>query len=154
MIALLGAFLGFLSSLVPELMQMANSKDQRANELALRKAELDAQRDGVVLQSRAQELTAQSEQDKVLYATYYSNSPWVDAFNGTVRPILTYGFFSLYCFAKYHQIDAAIAMHSTLPWHDVASMIWGEEDSGLLASVVSFYFGRRAMTTLRPITKA
>lgn len=74
---------------------------------------------------------------KSIYATYATHIPWVDALNGTVRPVLAYAFFFLYVFVKFQQ-----AMHT--PWQ-----IWEEDDKAIFAGIISFYFGQRTMQKYR-----
>jgi hypothetical protein len=63
---------------------------------------------------------------------------WVDALNGTVRPVIAYSFFILYALVKGMQFSAG------LPW-----LLWTEEDQAIFAGIISFYFGQRAMSKLR-----
>ncbi|MGV2432418.1 MAG UNVERIFIED_CONTAM: hypothetical protein LVQ98_03465 [Rickettsiaceae bacterium] len=49
------------------------------------------------------ELKANIMEHKGLYATYNTVINWVDALNGTVRPVLAYSFFIMYMCVKYMQ---------------------------------------------------
>jgi hypothetical protein len=79
-------------------------------------------------------------QKRVLYKTYNTGIHWVDALNGTVRPVIAYAFFVLYAYVKYEQI-------SHTPW-----LMWTEDDQAIFAGIISFYFGQRAWGKLRKST--
>jgi hypothetical protein len=137
MITLLGSFLGFLGALVPEMMKMWFDKMDKKHELAILDRQMEMQKSGHSQQMEAIGTMADVAEMKAVYATYTTQIAWVDALNGTVRPVLAYAFFFLYAFVKFQQ-----ALH--LPWH-----MWTEDDQAIFAGFISFYFGQRAMQKYR-----
>ena len=93
---------------------------------------------------RKEEIGAYADiaESNALYRTYRTGILWVDGLNGTVRPVITYAFFTLYATVKYLQ-------YSLLPENSAPFMyldaLWNTEDQAIFASVISFYFGSRAM---------
>ena len=53
------------------------------------------------------QITSDSLESRALYKTYNVGIKWVDALNGTVRPILAYSFFLLYSAVKYANLYIA-----------------------------------------------
>lgn len=137
MVTLLGAFIGFLGALVPEVMKFWHDHKDKSHELAILDRQLAARQAGHAQRMEAIGHWADVAEAKALYKTYVTHIPWVDALNGTVRPVLAYAFFLLYAYVKFQQ-----AMHT--PW-----AIWEEDDRAIFAGIISFYFGQRAMQKYR-----
>lgn len=137
MITLLGALLGFLGAAFPEVMKVWREKQDKAHELQIMDRQMELQKAGHMQQLEAIGAWADIAEMKAVYATYTTNIPWVDALNGTVRPVLAYAFFALFVFVKIQQ-----AIHT--PWQ-----IWMDDDRAIFAGIISFYFGQRAMQKYR-----
>ena len=145
MIALLGSLLGFLTSLVPQWLKLIQDSRDKAHELAILELQMEQMKLGHV--QRIEEINTQADISEFteLYKTYNTGVHWVDALNGTVRPVLAYAFFLLYFIVKIAQFYVL----STLPWQTVSTAImgvWGEEDVGIFAGILCFYFGNRGMS--------
>lgn len=139
MITALSAFLGFLGALVPEFIQLWKDKRDKAHELKLLELQLQQQAQGH--SERLEEIRIQGETSQMqsLYRTYYTGIDWVDALNGTVRPVLAYAFFLLYALVKLLQLSL-IEAHPAM----MIPILWTEEDQAIFAGIISFYFGQRA----------
>lgn len=137
MIALLGSLIGFLGAVFPEAMKIWRDRLDKAHELAILDRQMELQKNGHMQQMEAVGAWTNVAEMKELYATYTTQIGWVDALNGTVRPVLAYAFFLLYAYVKFQQ-----AIHT--PWQ-----IWEEDDRAVFAGIISFYFGNRAMQKYR-----
>ncbi len=138
MITVISAMIGFFSSMLPELLSFLRDRADRAHELHILKLQLEQQRQGHA--ARLEDIRVQGDiaQSRALYRTWYSGVPWVNALNGTVRPMIAYAFFLLYASVKLLQVE------SGLPW-----LIWTEEDQAIFAGIISFYYGQRAFRKAR-----
>jgi hypothetical protein len=138
MITLLGSLLGFLSAAFPDFLKLVRDGQDRKHELAILEMQMAQQAQGHT--NRLEEINAQADiaESRALYRTYNIGIRWVDALNGTVRPVIAYSFFILYAVVKMMQFSA------DLPW-----LIWTEEDQAIFAGIISFYFGQRAMSKVR-----
>lgn len=138
MITLIGALLGFISSAFPDLLKIWRDAADRKHELAILQMQMEQQRQGHT--HRLEEINVQADiaESRALYKTYHTGIKWVDALNGTVRPVIAYSFFILYAVVKIMQFSA------DLPW-----LLWTAEDQAIFAGIISFYFGQRAMSKLR-----
>lgn len=163
MIALLSALLGFISSAAPELFKLVRDGKDRAHEITLLQlqmehdraqrssvqaegaAEREARLEAVMLEtSRAQEALLNTRLKDQLTGIH-----WVDALAGSVRPVLTYGFFLLYVGVKVAQLQ--LMLTPGLPWQQPLGMaaalvqLWGEEDVAIFSAIMAFWFGSRVM---------
>jgi len=137
MLTLLSSLLGLFSSALPDLLKYFQDKQDKAHELDVMKLQMEMQAAGA--SQRLDEINANADiaETTALYKTYTTGVHWVDALNGTVRPVIAYSFFILYAFVKYNQITA-------MPWQ-----LWTEDDQIIFSGIISFYFGSRAMSKIR-----
>jgi hypothetical protein len=138
MITLLGSLLGFIGAAFPDFLKLFKEKADRKHELAILQLQLEQQKQGH--SNRLEEIYVEADiaESKALYKTYNTGIRWVDALNGTVRPVVAYCFFLLYASVKIMHFSA------DLPW-----LLWTEEDQAIFAGIISFYFGQRAMGKVR-----
>jgi len=148
MIALLGSLLGLFGSAVPELFKWFQDKRDKAFELQMLEAQAKnaaalREYDAKMFSAQADASFYTAEQDRLAKQQMNDRTGirWVDATNAMVRPVIALGFLALYCIIKILVvwnlgIDAVIDR----PW-----LIWSDEDSGTFATVISFYFGSRAL---------
>lgn len=137
MMTLIGTLLGFLGPAFPEIMKFYRDRSDKSHELAIMDRQMEIQKQGHVQRLEAIERITDAAEMQTLYKTFHSGVSWVDALNATVRPVLAYAFFALYAYVKITQ-----AIHT--PWR-----LWDEEDQAIFASIMSFYFGHRAMRHFR-----
>jgi hypothetical protein len=138
MITLLGSLLGFLSAAFPDFLKLYQNAQDRKHELRILELQMQQQTQGHVNRLEEIQVNADIAESQVLYKTYNVGIRWVDALNGTVRPVIAYSFFILYAAVKLMQFSA------DLPW-----LLWTAEDQAIFAGIISFYFGQRAMAKLR-----
>lgn len=138
MIALLGSLLGFISGAVPDIFKIFQDKRDKEHELEILKLQMEQQAQGHAEKLAEIDATADVAEQAAIYKTYSTGIGWVDALNGTVRPVIAYAFFLLYSVVK------VLQFHNGLNWQ-----LWTEEDQVIFATVISFYFGSRAMQKAR-----
>lgn len=138
MMTLLGSLLGFISSTFPDALKLLRDASDKKHEITLLKMQMDFQAQGH--QDKLDEVNTNADiaESQTLYKTYTTNIGWVDALNGTVRPVIAYSFFILYATVKMMHYSA------DLPW-----LLWTGDDQAIFAGIISFYFGQRAMSKLR-----
>lgn len=144
---LLGGLLGGTFRLAPEVLKWLDRKSERTHELAMqdkalefeklrgaqRMAEIGASADAAwntgALAALKEAITAQGKP---------SNVPWVDALSGSVRPVITYWFMTLYCAAK--TVALVVAVTDGAGWAAGLQAAWMEADQALWAAVLNFWF--------------
>ena len=164
---LFATIIGFLGSIIPEIFKSYNENKDREHEARILEMQLAAQKDGHF--ARLEEIGAMADmaEESAIYATYKTGVEWVDALNGTVRPIITYLFFMLFAGIKFLTIVSLFKYGlplvniipgdlaaDALPWQKMPTIavnpaIWGSEDTIIFATIISFYFGQRAMGRIR-----
>ncbi len=146
MMTLLATLVGFISSAFPDLLKIWRDAADRKHELTILRMQMEQQAQGHT--ERLEEINAQADisETRALYRTYSTGIRWVDALNGTVRPVLAYTFFLLYFVIKCMQF-AVVDLSDPLPWH--MATLWSVEDQAIFAGIISFYFGQRAMSKVR-----
>lgn len=138
MMTLLGSLLGFISAAFPDLLKLFRDAQDRKHELTILEMQMAQQAQGHANRLEEIHVEADIAESRALYKTYNTGIRWVDALNGTVRPVIAYSFFILYAVVKIMQFSA------DLPW-----LLWTAEDQAIFAGIISFYFGQRAMSKLR-----
>lgn len=148
MITLLGSLLGFISATFPSLLKLWQDKSDKQHEITLLKMQMEQQAQGHT--ERLDEINAQADitESAALYKTYTTGIDWVDALNGTVRPVIAYAFFVLYALVKLLSY-AAVAHSNSVPFVVLHDTLWTEDDAAIFAGIISFYFGQRAMAKVR-----
>ncbi len=145
MITLLASLVGFMSSLIPDGMKMLRDHQDRKHELTILGMQMKARE--ADRSERLEEIRTNADiaESAALYKTYHTGVEWVDALNGTVRPMLAYAFFALYAGVKLMQWQ--MLPDTALPWHIAA--LWNDEDRAIFAGIIAFYFGSRGMKAVR-----
>lgn len=150
MIALLSALLGFVSSAIPEFIKLFKDGKDRAHEVTLLKLQMEYAKVEQQQKLQAIELESWRAEDAALNGRVQSvGTPWVDALSGSVRPVITYGFFLLYVAVKAAQFSLLVS--PALPWHEPLNtaqalvVLWSEEDIAIFSAIMAFWFGSRMM---------
>ena len=147
--ALIGAIIGFLAALVPELIGMWKDHVQHKRSMREKEQELEAATAGYefVIMSQNDVIEEQAAQIEQLFLMQQdmkeaSSSPVMQVLRSSVRPLLTYAFFGLFAVIKLYALVQAV--HQGMSVIDVLPVLWDEDTEGLFAAVISFWFGSRA----------
>ena len=149
MLPILGAILGFGSSIVPSAIKYFQDKQDKKHELAILELQMKAQAQGHV--ERLEEINAEADirESEALYKyatpqqTQLTGVRWIDAANAlvftgmqslisSVRPVVTYGITGLYSYMK---MSAPV-------------LAWTVTDDTILLTVLGHWFGNRVMQRL------
>jgi hypothetical protein len=150
MYTLLGALLGFLGSIFPDILKYFRDNKDKAHELAIMDRQMEMTKLGHSQRLEEIQLTQEAHEQIALYKHAQPvGVAWVDALAGTVRPVITYAFFALYAGAKFAHWKAVTLALGSPHWHEALLRVWQNEDDGLFAAVMSFWFGHRALAKMR-----
>lgn len=141
MLTLIASIVGFAGSIIPEILKFLRDKSDKDHELKILQKQIEHSQNTI---ANLQEIADLTLDRKFLYRTYRTNIKWVDALNGTVRPILAYGFFTLYLIMK---CSTCFVGFST-PILNLGPF-WTEDDYAIFAGITSFYFGQRTFNRIR-----
>ncbi len=146
MVTLLASLAGFISSLLPEILKYFLDKSDKRHEIQILEYQIKLKKQNNDNNLSEININGYNSELQALYKTYKTGICWVDALNGTVRPVLAYAFFFIYTFIKYLQykiISVAININ------DIVTILWNLEDQAIFAGIISFYFGQRALSKIR-----
>ena len=143
MITLFASIAGFITSIIPELIKFFRDRQNKDHELEI----MDRQ---IKFSNKCNSGTLEEiyvardiAEQVALYKTYHTGISWVDALNGSVRPVLAYSFFALYSAVKVIQYKAIHASAIAIEYMDV---LWSVDDQAIFAGIISFYFGQRTFS--------
>lgn len=150
MLTLLGSLLGFVSSLVPELLALWRDKQDRKHELAILNRQLIHMRLGHQQRLEAIGIEADTQEQIALLAhdQRLAGSHWINTLRGSVRPLITYAFFGLFALVKISLL-VQLLQQPEATWSRVLPMLWDSETQALFAAVMSFWFGSRSLNKAR-----
>lgn len=140
MITLLASIAGFVSSLIPEIIKFFKDKSDKSHELNILDRQITYSKYSKVKDVEEINISKDIIEQASLYSTYKSGINWIDALNGSVRPVLAYCFFSMYASVKFIQYKA---VNATAPLIAHMDAIWNLEDQAIFAGIISFYYGQR-----------
>ena len=157
MFTLFTTIVSFLTAGVPKVLDFFQDKGDKKHELEMAQLqltrELELQKAGLASQVKIEEIkydeiqtTAASSEREALYAHDIEigkgASQWAINLSMLVRPIITYGLFSVLCFVEifgfYYAINTGVSFQVAM------DNLWDENMQVVWASIVSFWFGSRA----------
>ncbi|MCP5369220.1 MAG: hypothetical protein H6909_00800 [Rickettsiaceae bacterium] len=145
MITLLASMAGFISSIIPEIIKYFKDINDKKHELNIFDKQIKYNRIGVKNSLEEIKLSQDMLEQAALYNTYNTNIKWIDALNGSVRPVLAYSFFMMYIGVKYLQYKALSTSSHLIEYIDI---IWSIDDQAIFAGIISFYYGQRTFRKL------
>jgi len=165
MLTILSALIGFAGPFVPELLKFFKQKEDNKHELAVlalqaeaaksahtyKMDEIGIQADMVEMQTLHQPqqsfgvqiLDAAKDWPKFLIVPVFYLFAFLDIISGLVRPVVTFSVVGFYLVYKYALFDMARSTGNI--WQQAATMVWNENDLGILFLVLGFYFGARTV---------
>ena len=145
MMTLLGSLLGFGTSFLPEILNYFKRGQEQKHELQRMQMEMELMAKRSELKVQELDKEAEIKETEGLYQhDSVDAGGFINALRGSVRPIITYAFFSLFVAIK---ITALISLMG-LPEMELnmaLNMIWDDQTAGLFAAIMSFWFGNRAV---------
>jgi hypothetical protein len=98
MLTLLGSLLGFISSALPNILQLIQDRSDRKHELEIMDRQMEQMRLGHAQRLEEINVNADIAESRALYKhdSQPSGVKWVDGLRASVRPVITYAFFALF----------------------------------------------------------
>ena len=146
MITLLGSLLGFGTSFLPEILNYFKAGQDHKHNLERMSLEMDMMAKRNELKLNIIDKQAEIKETEGLYKHDSMDAGgFINALRGSVRPIITYAFFSLFVAIK---ITALLSLmgNGGMGWTMALDTIWDDQTAGLFASIMSFWFGSRAVS--------
>ena len=147
---LLGSVLGFGGSVVPAITDHFKQKSNNKFELEKmeKMAELRAKGYGHEIKMYEQ-MGADKEHDRLIQHDISINQGTgiIAGLQKSVRPVITYCFFGLFCAIEVALLREALA--SGLPLAESLGLLWDGDTKAIFAAIISFWFGSRAIDKQR-----
>jgi len=148
MLSLLGSLLGFGTSFLPSVMSFFQDRADKSHELKVMEIQIKSQSEAHVQRLEEINTKADVDQMKAMYKHDSSlqehSASWTSTLSATVRPVITYAFFSLFCFVE---VSAYLALTAKgVAASDAVALVWSEDTQALFAAVISFWFGNRMVS--------
>ena len=157
MLSLLSTLGGLLVSGLPKLLEFFQNKADQKHELAL--AQMQTERElkmmaaGFAAQARVEEIRTDQiamqtavQERQALYAHDIEigkgASQWVVNMRASVRPVITYGMFSMLLFVNI--FGFFYAWKTGVPFDQAMQILWDEDSAIIFSSVIAFWFGSQS----------
>ncbi len=150
MLSILGSLLGFASSAVPAITDSFAKKGDQKHELDKMRVMAELRKDGYDHDIQMYEKMGADEEQKRLiqHDIAISNTGgWVSALQRSVRPVITYAFFGLFCVIEITLLMEAIEKGTD--FSEAINLLWDDETKAIFAAIISFWFGSRAIEKAR-----
>lgn len=148
MIALLGLlspFLGILGSLLPNIVNIFAKREEYKHDIEILKVQGELSLQAAQANLDVENVKADAVEGAALYDHDKSidGGKFINALRASIRPVITYLFFFLFCAVK---ISAATVMiHSGLSIPDMLTAVWDTETMALFSTILAFWFGSRVL---------
>ena len=150
MITLIGSLIGFAGSALPKVFDMVDDWQNRKHELAMMDRQIEAAKLAHTQKIEALNIEADIRESKSLYKHDQSmkSTGFMGGLRASVRPVLTYLFFTLFALIKGTALYGLIYTNG-VDWELAVMTLWDEETQGIFAAIISFWFGSRALQRSR-----
>ena len=154
MLSLLGAALGFGTSIIPSILDLFQQRQKDAQELKMleAKGKYAAQLSSLKLDEL--ESKADIAETEGIYASMRAanaKSGFAAALSGSVRPVITYLFVGFFLVVQITSL--MYAMNNGADFRDALNEVWSQDVNLLFTSIISFWFGSRQFAKLRNNSK-
>ena len=145
MLALLSPLFGIFGSLLPSIVRIFERKQEIKYELDLTRLKIDAAERQADLQFDIEAIKAHAvERQSILdHDKSLDGGKFINALRASIRPVITYSFFFLFCAVKIAAAYAMLATGQSVP--EMLKAVWDVETMSLFSTIVAFWFGSRMM---------
>ena len=145
MLALLSPLFGILGSLLPSVVRMFERKQEIKYEIELTKIKLDAAERQADLNFNIEMVKSDSNlrQSALDHDKSIDGGKFINALRASIRPVITYTFFFLFCAVKIAAAYVMIKTGQSVP--EMLNAVWDIETMSLFSTIIAFWFGSRVM---------
>jgi hypothetical protein len=154
MLSLLGAALGFGTSVLPSVIDLFQQRQKDAQELKMLEAKGKYAEQLSSLKLDELEAKADIAETEGIYASMRAanaKSGFAAALSGSVRPVITYLFVGFFLLVKITTL--MYAMNNGADFRDAVNEVYSDDVNLLFTSIISFWFGSRQFAKLRNNSK-
>ena len=154
MLALLSPLFGIFGSLLPSIVRIFERKQEIKYEIELTKIKLDAAERQADLNFNIEMVKADSNlrQSALDHDKSIDGGKYINALRASIRPVITYTFFSLFVAVKVAAAYVMINTGQSIP--EMLKAVWDVETMSLFSTIIAFWFGSRVMEKQERIPQA
>jgi hypothetical protein len=144
MFTAISAIVGLLGSVLPSVVRLFERKAELSHDIAVEKIKYDTAIAAGKIQLDLTNIKADVDEGQSLrsYDDVTTDSSFVKALRGSVRPIVTYVLFGLFVAVKTSAAFVMIKNGNDIP--TMLQMVWDQDTAALFATIIMFWFGTRA----------
>ena len=145
MIGLISTVVGFLSTVLPLLVNYLITRQNQKHELEITKLRIEAVREGIDPIKLAADIAAIVREGENLryHDSVITTNEYINILRGSVRPLLTYFFFFLFIGIK--TATASLMFEKGYDAFKVLDVVWDSYTQSLFGAILGFWFGTRSM---------
>ena len=145
MLALLSPLFGILGSLLPSIVRIFERKQEIKYELDLTRIKIDAALQQAEVQYNIESVKADVADGESVRSHDKSidGGKFLNALRASIRPVITYTFFALFCAVKIAAAWVMLASGQSVP--EMLKAVWDVETMSLFSTIIAFWFGSRVM---------
>ena len=145
MLTLLSPFLGIIGSLLPSVVRIFERKQEIQYELELNKVKLEAALQNAQIQIAVEDAKADVADAKSVrsFDNNVDGGRFINALRASIRPVITYVFFSLFIAVKVAAAWVMISTGQSVP--EMLQAVWDADTMALFGTIIAFWFGSRVM---------
>lgn len=151
MLTILTTIFGLVSGVLPSVVKIFERKQEYQHELELIRLKMEAAKQGLEFEAIARAAQADADESKSLrdHDSAITYGGRMETLRASVRPVLTYFFFALFCIIKL----AAVTLMFTDGYDakEILAMVWDTYTVAIFGAIMGFWFGSRAMTRLTDV---
>ena len=150
MLSLLGSLLGFAGSAVPAITDHFAAKEDRKLELDKMRLMAELKKDGLEFDLKMYNtMGADKEHERLIQHDIAINrgTGFITGLQKSVRPVITYAFFGLFCTIEVTLLLNAI--EAGTDFSEAINLLWDDDTKAIFAAIISFWFGSRAIEKAR-----
>jgi len=147
---LLGSVLGFGGSVVPAITDHFKTKANNKFELQKMEKMAELRAAGYDHEMKMYEqMGADKEHDRLIQHDISINQSTgiIAGLQKSVRPVITYAFFGLFCAIEYTLLMQAMEEGKSVA--ESINILWDDDTKAIFAAIMSFWFGSRAVEKAR-----
>jgi hypothetical protein len=145
-LSLISTIVGLLSSFLPNLLDYYKTRQNNAFTLELEKLKIEGAKDVERYKSISDYIKADVDEGKSVRdhdSTLTDTSTIIGALRASVRPVITYTLFALFCGIKI--IAVALMVSSGSPVKEMLDVVWDNQTIGFFGAIMGFWFGSRTI---------
>jgi hypothetical protein len=145
MLALLSPLIGIVGSLLPSVVRIFERKQELKHEIELTKIKLDGTIEAAKLNITLEEIKADVTEGQSVrdHDKSIDGGKFLNALRASIRPVITYLFFSLFVAVKVAAAYVMVIDGSSVP--DMLRAVWDAETMALFSTIMAFWFGSRVL---------